>query len=357
MDRKLRGMLGGAVLAVIAACAVAFGAPVVVPPGGSLQDAIDTAPPGAVLELEAGTYRGSLVIDHSLTLRGVGESTVIDGTKTGAAIHILGNGIAVRLESLTVQGGKGWEGHGIQTEGAPTVELAFVTVAKNSWCGIWSRDRTSLSLDHCRIVENGTHGIYTWDFTRGDLRNCEISRNKTHGILAFHISELRLTDCAVDGNLMGIWAWDGVRVHATRITIIGNVLNGLVAQNGALLDLLDCVVAKNGGLGLWFTDSGRGVLSGCEIRANGDDGVLLEKDGIVEFYGCRIRENAGAGIRASTPNCTGTFAPSAPFKGWVKGAENVVPSPGERGANRETGLCPVYPGSIWPEGFLKSTTP
>ncbi len=349
--------LCGAALVVIVVLATGLGAPIVVPLGDSLQAAINAAPSGAVLDLGSGTYRGSLVVDHSLTLRGAGEATVIEGTEVGAAIRIRGDGIDVRLESLTVQGGKGWEGHGIQTEGAPSVELKSVTVTKNSWCGIWSRDRTSLSLDDCRIVENGTHGLYTWDFSRVELRNCEVSRNKTHGILTFHISELWLTDCAVDENLMGIWAWDGVRVHATRTTVNGNVHNGLAAQNGALLDLSSCVVAQNGGIGLWFTDSGRGVLNGCEIRENGKDGVFLEKDGITEFYGCTIWENAGAGICASTPACTGSFVSGAPFKGWIKGADNVVPGPGEDGGNHEAALCPVYPGSIWPTGFLGSPTP
>ncbi len=336
---------------------IALGIPVVVPPGSSLQTAIDGAPVGAVLELGAGVYRESVVISRSVTLRGAGEPTVIEGTRAGAVVRIHGNGIVVRLEDLTVRGGIGWEGHGIQVEGTSIVDLAFVTVTKNLWCGIWGRDHATLSLDWCRIVENGTHGIYTWDFTRANLRNCEISRNKTHGILAFHISDLSLADCTIVGNLLGIWAWDGVRVHATRTAIVGNVHNGLVAQNGALLDLSGCVIAENGGLGLWFTDSGRGVLGNCLVRANGKDGVFLEKDGIVEFYGCTILENAGAGIRASTPSCTGTFISGAPFKGWVKGSENVVPGPGEQGGNREAGLCPVYPGSIWPQGFLGSTAP
>ena len=354
---KARGVLLGAAFAAVAASAIGFAAPVVLPPGGSVQGAIDAAAPGTVFELGAEMYHGSLVIDHSVTLRGAGEATAIEGTEAGAAVHIRGDGIAVRLENLTVRGGTGWEGHGIEIEGAATVELVGVTVTKNLWCGIWARDHAVLSLEDCRIVENGTHGLYTWDFARVDLRHCEISQNRTHGVLALHISELELIDCTVSLNLSGVWAWDGTRVHATRTAIVGNTLNGLAAQNGALLDLSDCVVGENGELGLWFTDSSRGVLDACEVRANGADGALLEKDGIAEFYDCTIRENARAGIRAATPSCTGTFDPSAPFKGWVKGSGNVVPGPGEDGANLQAGLCPGYPGNIWPQGFLADAAP
>lgn len=351
------GILGVASALAVTASAIGLAAPIVVPPGGSVQAVIDAATPGAVLELDVGTYRGSLVIDRSVTLRGAGEATAIEGTEAGAAVRIRGDGISVHLENLTTCGGTGWEGHGIQIEGAPTVELNGVTVTKNLWCGIWARDHAILSLANCRIVENGTHGLYTWDFARVDLRDCEISRNKTHGVLALHSSELELADCTVSSNLSGVWAWDGTRVHATRTAIIGNAQNGLAAQNGALIDLSDCIVGENGGLGLWLSDSSRGVLDACEVRANGADGVLLEKDGIAEFYHCTIKDNAQAGIRAATPSCTGTFDPGAPFKGWVKGSGNVVPGPGKDGANLEVGLCPTYPGSIWPRGFLANTAP
>jgi len=345
-------LLVTAALAAAAGVCFGFEAPVFVPLGESIQSAIDVAAPGTVIELGEGTYRESLVIDRSLTLRGSAGGTTIEGTARGAAVRIRGEGITVRLENLTVQGGRGWDGHGIQTEGSPAVGLVGVTTRENSWCGIWAKDRSLLSLEACRIVGNGTHGIYTWDFARLDLRSCEISGNKTHGILALHVSELCVADCTISGNLSGVWAWDGARFHATRTAIGGNTLNGLVGQNAAQIDLASCSVSENGQYGLWFSDSSRGVLQDCEIRANGADGAFVEMDGIVEFSRCVVRENSGVGIRAATPSCVGSFDPSRPFKGWIEGEGNDVPGPEEEGGNLQGGLCPSYPGSLWPQGFL-----
>jgi hypothetical protein len=59
--------------------------------GESIQAAIDSAPPGAILNICAGTYRERLVIrDKSLTLRGTSgaASTIIDADDLGAVLDV-----------------------------------------------------------------------------------------------------------------------------------------------------------------------------------------------------------------------------------------------------------------------------
>jgi parallel beta-helix repeat protein len=322
--------------------------------GSSIQEAIAGARPDTVIELGAGVFHESLPIHDSVTLRGSPEGTTIEGTAPGPAVLISGTDLHVRLENLTIAGGRGWNGHGVQVEGSASVHLDAVTLTRNAWCGLWVTDNSGVTLRRCRLVENGTHGLYAWDFAHIEAQECEISRNRTHAVLAFHLSELWLRDCVVSGNLSGVYAWDGVRFHATNTAITDNVLCGLVAQNGAWLNLVGCDVSRNGENGLWFTDSGRGSLSGCTISANGDDGVFIERDGIVDFVRCVVGDNAGFGIRASVPSCTGRFVSGEPYKGWIEGTANLVPGPGEPSGNRLGGLCPRYPGSIWPPGFLST---
>jgi len=324
-----------------------------VPLGGSVQAAIDNAECGSTIVLAAGVYRENLVIGRSVTLRGAGGESVIEGSCPGATVRVVGEATTARFEHLTVTGGSGFRGHGIQTEDKATVTLINVTSTGNDWCGIWATDRSTLVLEDCQLEENQTFGLYTWDFAQAELRNCAITGNGTHGVLALHVSEITLVDSRITANWSGVWAWDGVRFHATDTEISDNATQGVVAQNGALIELERCSVSRNVDCGLWFGESSRGVLSDCLIQANGRDGVLIEQDGIVEFYRCVILGNAQIGIRAGVPECVGGFDPANPYKGWVKGSANTIPGPESEGGNREAALCPAYPGSLWPSGFLR----
>jgi len=362
MTRSLGLRSGTAVLALLAAAWIPGALPVEaaaregvileVSVGESIQAAIDTAEPGGIISIGAGVFRGSLVVDRSVTLRGDADGTTISGEDFGAAVRIVGEDVRVRIERLTVTGGRGFRGHGIQTEDDVSVELIDVTSTGNAWCAVWATDRSTLVLENCRLVENHTFGLYTWDFARVELCGCTIAGNGTHGMLALHASEVTLIDCLVAGNWSGVWAWDGVRFRATDTEIDHNTTQGIAAHNAALIELTRCTVARNADSGLWFSDSSRGVLSDSVVRENGRDGVLIERDGIVEFYRCTILGNVGFGIRAAAPECVGGFDPANPYKGWVKGEGNVVPGPAAEHGNREAALCPSYPGSLWPPGFL-----
>jgi len=339
--------------ALLAGAVPGEGAVLEVSVGESIQTATEDAEPGDVVSIGAGVFRGSLVIDRSVTLRGAAEGTTVSGDGFGAAIRIVGDDVRVRIERLTVTGGRGFRGHGIQTEDDVTVELIGVTSTGNAWCGVWATERSKLVLENCRLAENHTFGLYTWDFARVELRRCTIADNGTHGILALHASEVTLAGCLVTGNWCGVWAWDGVRFRATDTEIVDNAAQGIAAHNAALIDLTGCTVARNADSGLWFSDSSRGVLSESVVRGNGRDGVLIERDGIVEFYRCTILGNVGVGIRAAAPECVSGFDPANPYKGWVKGEGNVVPGPAVEHGNREAAFCPSYPGSLWPPGFLR----
>ena len=67
-----------------------------------LQAIVDGAEPGAVIELEAGTYRGGVVIDKPLTLRPAGDGeVVVDGGGVGTVITV--DAPDVTIEGLVVR--------------------------------------------------------------------------------------------------------------------------------------------------------------------------------------------------------------------------------------------------------------
>ncbi|MCC7044312.1 MAG: nitrous oxide reductase family maturation protein NosD [Acidobacteria bacterium] len=69
-------------------------------PGQSIQQAIDAAPPGAVIEVARGVYRENLRIDRPLTLRGLDRPT-ISGGLTGDTIRVASPGVVI--EGLIVR--------------------------------------------------------------------------------------------------------------------------------------------------------------------------------------------------------------------------------------------------------------
>jgi nitrous oxidase accessory protein len=87
-----------------AAGVAAYAAPqtpaVRVVPGQSIQQAIDAAPPGAVIEVARGVYRENLRIVRPLTLRGLDRPTITGGL-TGDTIRVASPGVVI--EGLIVR--------------------------------------------------------------------------------------------------------------------------------------------------------------------------------------------------------------------------------------------------------------
>jgi nitrous oxidase accessory protein NosD len=344
-------------LAVLAVAGLADSGPSVawlpIEKNDSIQRAIDAAPEGAVLALASGRYEENITIDKDLTLRGPtdGEARIV-GAESGCVVRILGDGVDVRLQDLTVSGGLGFKGHGIQIEGAPIVEVFDVTLTDNDWCGIWATDRSAITLRNCELSRNGTFGIYQQDFANVRVESSAIRDNQIHGVFALHISELTVVDSQIRENWSGIWAWDGTRVYVENTVVGESTTSGIIASNAALIVLADSTVSDNGQYGLWFTESSRGVLSHSYVIGNGADGLFAQGDAILEINDCAFAANAGAGLRAGVPSCTGAFDAKTYFAGTVEGAGNAAPGPEQRDGNRDAALCPLHPGSLWPSGFL-----
>ena len=104
-------------------------------PMQELRDALAHTPPGGTLRVAPGVYRGALVIDHRVTLVGVGHPT-LQGDGTGTVLTIRAAGTTVR--DLMI------EGSGPGPVGNPAgvhVQADHVTVThlhiRDSYTGVW----------------------------------------------------------------------------------------------------------------------------------------------------------------------------------------------------------------------------
>lgn len=83
-----------------------------VKPGQSIQEAINAASSGQIVEVQNGTYNERVNVTKPLTLKGIGEPIVDAGGK-GSAITISANGSTL-LGFTAVGSGKGWNDAGIR---------------------------------------------------------------------------------------------------------------------------------------------------------------------------------------------------------------------------------------------------
>jgi nitrous oxidase accessory protein len=100
-----------------------------------LRDALARTPPGGTLRVAPGIYRGALVIDHPVTLVGVGHP-VLQGDGTGTVLTIRAAGTVVR--DLMIEGsGPGPVGNpaGVSVQ-ADHVSVKHLHI-RDSYTGIW----------------------------------------------------------------------------------------------------------------------------------------------------------------------------------------------------------------------------
>ena len=124
----------------------------------SIQEAIEMAGSGDIIEVGAGAYLENLIIDNSLTLLGAGsEQTVIYGA--GGPTVVISSG-SVHIEGFTITGGKEteegrWDGDGISIEGSAAADIRNVVIKCNDNDGIEARDYAEVTLQESEISRNG----------------------------------------------------------------------------------------------------------------------------------------------------------------------------------------------------------
>lgn len=126
---------------------------------GSLQQLIDDTPAGGVLELEAITYEGNIVIPHPITIVGQ-PSTIIKGDKTNNVIKISSDDVT--LDSLAIEGSGMSRSSSEEYSGVRV--MANGTVLKNltitdSFHGIYLNKTRDTTMSGITVIGHGTEDL------------------------------------------------------------------------------------------------------------------------------------------------------------------------------------------------------
>ncbi|HEY8478268.1 MAG TPA: right-handed parallel beta-helix repeat-containing protein [Spirillospora sp.] len=189
----------------------------VVKPGRSIQKAVDKARPGDVIQLKAGRYDGGVLVRKPLTIRGVGNKTVLrpGGKDHCAKVGQRGTGICVvgrtrhpvrkvTIKKLSVRYFKGNGVLGLHTD---RLTVEHVLAKKNGEYGIAEFDSTRGRFLHNWVEHSGEHaGLYVGDVA--NARGTEISGNHASGnaigLLVRHARNVKVWDNAFVRNCTGV---------------------------------------------------------------------------------------------------------------------------------------------------------
>ena len=287
MIRRFLGCLTLVVASVAAAATAGSGEapPLSGEPGpGNLQERLDRARPGDVIEVGPGSYAGPIRIDKPVILRGRGG--VIDGEGVGTPIVVAAPG--VRVEGLVVTGSGedvGAPDACIYVEPGATGAVLQGNTLRDCAFGIWVHETEGAQIVGNRIW--GREGVRVTD--RGN------------GIHLFNASHLLIRGNEVRG------VRDGIYVSATEESLIeGNLAEGVrfgVHYMYSHRNVLRNNVTNDNTLGIALMESHDLIVEGNVASGNRRQGLLFRDVRGSEIRRNRLERNAnGMFFFSSTEN-------------------------------------------------------
>jgi len=309
---------------------------IAVRPGESIQDAVDRAPPGAVVCLAAGTWTEEVVVAKALTICGDPNGRSVVRCPTSALAAVMAgtfsseDDVSVSLKDLRIVGtGQGLyrpsgaiacdTAHidishceivdcerGIVTYDAATARIPQCTI-RDCRAGVSASSCAVIAIAECEISQNSWHGVVAMENVSLKIEATVIERNGQNGLLLFGTSDTLVTQSAVRGTTKG---W------------------GIQLGGAARVELQDCEISGNSADGIGLTESSEATVESCVIHDN-RNGIRLYGSSSAVIEGSHIFGNYSYGVSLS-----------GGFSGYVGGKRNEV-SGSERSASG-----PVYPRTL-----------
>lgn len=246
---------------------------------GSLQNAVDLAADGAIVNLAAGTFAEAreIRLTRDITLAGVGaDSTVLDGNDDHRVLQI-NEDVVVMLRDLAIANGNVPNlGGGIFNLGTLTIENSTI------------RDNTAGTIGGGIANIEGTLTVHN-STIRGNL-------GTTYGGGFLNTGELAIYDSLITENTARSSGGGIVNSTDGRLTVERTIISGNLAGTNA-----DAGYQNGGGVD---NAGGTAVLRDSVIsdnRAEGNGGGILNVDGELTLIDSTLRGNSagleGGGIR------------------------------------------------------------
>ena len=252
----------------------------------TISAALAAAPPHAVVEVTAGDYPESLLIERPVTLRAAaGAEVTLTAPADAATIEIRGTH-DVSVHGLTVVGGK----FGIFVTRSRGVTLEDNLVSGSRLVGIRVRLASAAIVNNTVVATaapygKGIHVTNTTQWPPSRVVGNTVAGNATSGIVTNMALGIRIEDNTVTGN----------RRHGVAIT---EMSQAVVAANR---------VDRNGANGIYVDDMSvarvcdnvvTGTVAAERSGVHHGNGILVDFHSRAELVNNRISDNENHGIQA-----------------------------------------------------------
>ncbi len=190
----------------------------------SIQAAIDAAKDGDVVEVGSGTYNENIVVNKSITIKGVntGEgASVVNAQGSGSAVVLEADGIV--LESLYITNAGLYPRAGIEIVSNDNL-ISGCEVWNCKYWGIYLKGgSTNNTVSECVSSNNGHDGVMIYKSPGNFFTDNIIGNNGDNGVQI-----LESDNNVVDGNVLGNNTNSGVYVDSSQNAM---VMNNIIAYN------------------------------------------------------------------------------------------------------------------------------
>lgn len=240
-----------------------------VSPGGSIQEAIDSAEPGSTVLVMDGTYKEQIVVNKALTLTGNGNSTIIQGAGSGNTISIPSGTSDVVISNFLING-TGKYSTGI-----------FIKGMNNSVCNV--------------TFVNHEIGVHIYDSSRDVLKNVRLINNtynlRVYGLTLSHFLHSIDSSNLVEGKRVYYWVSEHDKVFPPDAGYIA-------AINCSRVVVKDLSLSDNFA-GVQFAYTNNSLVQNVTCQSN-EQGIRLLCSNGNTIIGSTLHLNSFSGISLST---------------------------------------------------------
>jgi len=270
----------------------------------SVQAAVDAATVGDTISIGSGTYRETVHIATSLTVRGVDPSvTILDGNGQGPVVTVEG-GVGVTMSGLTVTGGRAASGAGILNQGALTLVNCAITGNQTTsesegygggifnYGGLLAVDRSTVADNQATLGGGVLNGFGWMTLSRSRVMRNTATRlggaiyngvESSVRIDTASLADNKVVPTTADGRGGGIFS--AGFAYVSRSTLSGNrvaEVGGAIFQYQDTTILTNSTVAGNvadvGGAGIYVSGGSVLVTNGTFSGNSGTFGAIWSND-------------------------------------------------------------------------------